>query len=116
MCYWPPDEEKTNATIFGSLKQALRQQNLILMGYFKPDEKHTSHMSFIKLLKCVEHYFLIQVLDVPTRNEALLDLLVANQENLLFNPSVSDSFDCSDHNIAEFGILLSTLKVSTNIF
>ncbi|GAB0209268.1 mitochondrial enolase superfamily member 1 [Grus japonensis] len=70
-------------------------------------------MSSIKFLECIEDCFLIQMLDVPTRNEALLDLLLTNQENLLCNISVSDSLGCSDHNIVEFGILLSTLKVST---
>ncbi|PKU45477.1 rna-directed dna polymerase from mobile element jockey-like [Limosa lapponica baueri] len=40
-----------------------------------------------------------------------LDLLLTNQENLLCNIWVSDSLG-SNHNIAEFGILLSTLKVS----
>ena len=53
------------------------------------------------------------MLDVPTRNEALLDLLLTNQENLLCNALLSDSLGCSDHNIVEFGILLSTLKGST---
>ena len=70
-------------------------------------------MSSNKFLECIEDCFLIQMLDVPIRNEALLDLLLTNQENLLCNISVSDSLGCSDHNIVEFGILLSTLKVST---
>ena len=72
-----------------------------------------AHISSIKFLECVEDCFLIQMLDVPTRNEALLDLLLTNQENLLCNISISDSLGCSDHNIVEFGILLSTLKAST---
>ena len=70
-------------------------------------------MSSIKFRECVEDCFLTQMLDVPTRNEALLDLLLTNQENLLCTILVSDSPGCSDHNIVEFGILLSTLKVST---
>ena len=53
------------------------------------------------------------MLDVPTRKEVLLDLLFTNQESLLCNISVSDSLGCSDHNIVEFGILLSVLKVSS---
>ncbi|GAB0178838.1 P protein [Grus japonensis] len=72
-----------------------------------------AHMSSIKFLECVEDCFLIQMLDVPTRNEALLDLLLTNQENLFCNISVGDSLGCSDHNTVEFGILLSALKVST---
>ncbi|GAB0183630.1 highly reducing polyketide synthase PKS6 [Grus japonensis] len=70
-------------------------------------------MSSIKFLECIEDCFLIQMLDVPTRNEALLDLLLRSQENLLCSISVSDSLGCSDHSSVEFGILLSTLKVST---
>ena len=53
------------------------------------------------------------MLDVPTRNEALLDLLFTNQEHLFCNISVSDSLGCSDDNIVEFRILLSMLKVSS---
>ena len=55
-----------------------------------------AHMSSIKFLECIEDCFLIQMLDVPTRNEALLDLLLTS---LLCNISVSDSLGYSDHNI-----------------
>jgi len=70
-----------------------------------------AHRSSVKFLECVEDYFLIQILDVPTRNEALLDLLLTNQENLFCRTLVSDNLGCND--IMEFEILLSTLKVST---
>jgi len=71
-----------------------------------------AHMSSIKFLYCAKDCFPIQMLDVPTRNEALLHLLLTNQENLLCNNSVSDSLGCGDDNTMEFGILLITLKVS----
>lgn len=35
--------------------------------------------------------------------EALLDLTLANQENLLCRISVGDSLGCSDHNIEDLG-------------
>jgi len=60
-------------------------------------------------------FFPMQILDVPTRNEALLDLLLANQESVLCNISLRDSLGCADYSIVEFGILLGTLKVSTKI-
>ena len=72
-----------------------------------------AHMSSIKFLVCVEDCFLIQMLGVPTRNKPLLDLLLTNQENLLCSISVSDNLGCSDCNMMESGILLSTLKLST---
>lgn len=49
-------------------------------------------------------------LDLQTRNEALLDLLLINQY-LLFDICVSDSFGCSDPNITELGISLNKLKI-----
>lgn len=51
------------------------------------------------------------MLDVQTRNEALLDLFLTNQEYLLFDTLVSDSFGYSDHNITELGIPLDKLKI-----
>ncbi|KAK4812899.1 hypothetical protein QYF61_027293 [Mycteria americana] len=120
ICYQPPNQDdKANEPIFGSLKQASGQQNLVLMGNFNyPDicwkNNTAAHMSPIKFLECIEDCFLIQMLDVPTRNEALLDLLLTNQENLFCNIAVSDSLGCSDHSIVEFGILLSTLKRSVS--
>jgi len=65
----------------------------------------------IRFLECVEHCFLIQMLDLPTRKEALLDLLLTNQQNLLCNISISGTLGFSDHNIVEFGILLNILKL-----
>jgi len=70
-------------------------------------------MSSIRFLGCVKDCFLVQMLDVPSRNEALLDLLLTNQENLICNILISDSLGCSDHNIVEVGILLNTLKINT---
>lgn len=71
-----------------------------------------AHTSSIKCLECIEHCFPRQMLDVPTRNEALLELLLTNQEKLLCNISVNGNRGCSDHNTVEFGILLSILKAS----
>lgn len=71
------------------------------------------HMTSIKFMQCVENCCLVQILDVPMRKEALLDLLLINQESLLCNISVTDSLDCSDHNIVESGTLLSMWRVST---
>ena len=119
VCYRPPNQnDKGNEAIFGSLKQASGQQNQVLMGDFNyPDicwkNDTAAHMSSIKFLECVEDCCLIQMLDVPTRSEALLDLLLTNQENLLCTISVSASPGCSDHSIVEFGNLLSTLQVRT---
>ena len=72
LCYQPPNQDdKANEEIFGSLKQALGQQNLVPTGDFNyPDicwkNSTAAHISSIKFLDCIEDCFLIQMLDVPT--------------------------------------------------
>lgn len=61
-----------------------------------------------------EDCFLLQVLDMPTRNSALLDLLLTNRKDILDNVTTNDSLSYSDR-IVEFKILLSTLKTSNRI-
>lgn len=69
-------------------------------------------MLSIKLLEYIEDCLLIQALDVPPSKEALLDLVLTHQGNVLCSISVSDSLGCRDDSIVEFGILLSPLRVS----
>lgn len=69
-------------------------------------------MSSIKFMERAEDCFPMQVLDVPTRNEALLDSLLRNKENLLCNIAVSGSLGCSNHRTVGFGVVLSTLSIS----
>lgn len=58
VCYGAPNQDdKANEAIFGSLKQALGQQNLVLMGDFNyPDMcwkiNTAAHVSSIKFLEC----------------------------------------------------------------
>ena len=67
----------------------------------------------ITFLECIEDCFLLQMLDMLTRNSALLDLLLTNQQDLLDNITTNGSFGYSDHNIVEFKILPSMLKASS---
>lgn len=66
------------------------------------------------LLMCVvEDCFFIQILHVPTRKEALMDLLLTNQENLLWDIPVTDNHCHSGNSIVDSGTLLSMWKVGT---
>lgn len=103
--------------MFGSLRWASGQWNLVLIGGFKyPDicwkNSTAARVLSIKLLEYIEDCLLIQALDVPPSKEALLDLVLTHQGNLLCSISVSDSLGCRGDNIVEFGILLSPLRVS----
>lgn len=112
ICHWPPNQDdRASEAIFGSLKQTSGQQNLVLMGEFNyPDicwKNHTAvDVPSVEFLECTGNCFLVQMLDVPTRSEALLK----NGQDLFCNSWISDSLGGSDHNIVVFGIWLSMLK------
>lgn len=113
---WPPNQDdRASEAIFGLLKQTSGQQNLNLMGEFNYVgicwKNHTAiNMSSIWFLEGIGSCFLIRMLGIPTRSEALLDLLLTNGQNLFCSISVSDSLGGGDHSVVVFGIWLSMLK------
>lgn len=66
----------------------------------------------IRFLECIEDCFLLQMLDMLTRNSTLLYLLLTNHKDLLDNITISGSLGYSDHNIVKFKVWLSILKTS----
>ena len=58
-----------------------------------------------RLLECIKDHFLSQVIDSPTRGDALLDLLVTNVSELNSESEIGGILDCSDHALMEFAIL-----------
>jgi len=68
----------------------------------------------IRFLECIEDCVLLQMLDMKTRNSALLDLELTNQE-LLNNIIANIILRYSNHNIVEFKMLLSTLETSSRL-
>ena len=47
----------------------------------------------------------VQVVDRPTRGEALLDLLLTNAEEIIKDVNVGGNLGCSDHALVELVIL-----------
>ena len=78
--YRPPDQGgETNEEFFVQLQEASCSQALILTGDFShPDICWKSNTANCKqarqLLECAEDNFLVQVMESPTKGEALLDL------------------------------------------
>ncbi|PKU41684.1 rna-directed dna polymerase from mobile element hypothetical protein [Limosa lapponica baueri] len=58
-----------------------------------------------RFLECVEDNFLTQLVNEPTRESALLDLLLVNREGLVGNVEVGGCLGQSDNEIIEFSIL-----------
>ena len=55
-------------------------------------------------MESIDDNFLVQVVDRPTRGEALLDLLLTNAEEIIKDANVGGSLGCSDHALVEFVI------------
>jgi len=58
-----------------------------------------------RFLDSIEDNFLVQVIDGPTRAEALLGLVLTNAEESIREVKIGGSLGCSDHALVEFVIL-----------
>lgn len=48
-------------------------------------------------LECIEENFLGQVIERPTREDAILDLMITSVSELLSDVKIGDSLGCNDH-------------------
>ena len=91
------------------LQEVLCSWAPVLMGDFNhPDVCWNSGMAggrqSRRFLESVEDNFLVQVIDGPTRGEALLDLVLTNAEESTREVKMGSSLCCSDHALVEFVI------------
>ena len=94
------------------LQEVLCSWAPVLMGDFNhPDVCWNSGMAggrqSRRFLESVDN-FLVQVIDGPTRGEALLDLVLTVrgvQEESIREVKIGGSLDCTDHGLVEFVIL-----------
>ena len=85
-------------------------QALVLMGDFsRPDICWDRAMpggrQSKRFLETVEDNFLVQVIDGPTQGEALLGLVLTNEEESIREVKIGGSLGCSDHALVEFVFL-----------
>ncbi|PKU45859.1 rna-directed dna polymerase from mobile element jockey-like [Limosa lapponica baueri] len=109
--YRPPNQDvEVDETFYQQLEQLLQSLALVLVGDFNfPDicwkyntaEREQSR----RFLECVEDNFLTQLVSEPTRESALLDLLLVNREGFVGDVKVQGRLGQSDHEIIEFSIL-----------
>ncbi|KAK4810519.1 LOW QUALITY PROTEIN: hypothetical protein QYF61_004482, partial [Mycteria americana] len=116
----PDQGEPVDEEFLLQLQEASRSQALILLGDFNhPDICWKSSTASCKqsrrLLECIEDNFLTQVIDSPTRGEALLDLLLTNTDELIIWVKIGGSQGCSDHALVEFTILRDMGQVKSKV-
>ena len=63
------------------------------------------------LLESFVDNFLVPVLDISTRREALLDLMLTSAEQIIKEVKIGSSLACSNHSMAEF-VILRNMDVS----
>lgn len=73
------------------------------------------HSLPIRFLQVTEDCFLLQMQDIPARNNTLLDLLFTNCDNLLDHIINIGSHGYTNHNMVEFKILQRTLEIRSRI-
>ncbi|PKU48494.1 rna-directed dna polymerase from mobile element jockey-like [Limosa lapponica baueri] len=68
-----------------------------------------------KFLECIDDNFLLQMVEEPMRNGAMLDLVLTNREGLVGNVKLKCSFGCRDHEMVEFKILRAARRVRSKL-
>ncbi|PKU41873.1 rna-directed dna polymerase from mobile element jockey-like [Limosa lapponica baueri] len=114
--YRPPDQDgEVDEAFYNQLQVAPQSQALVLVGDFNyPDicwKGYTvTNIQSKRFLQCIDDNFLTQLVEEPTRREALLDLVLTNKEGLVEDILVEGNLGCSDHGKIEFRIVGSTHK------
>jgi len=109
--YRLPDQgESIDEAFLLQLQEASHSQAFFLVGDFShPDvcwKRNTvSYEQSRRLLECIEDKFISQVMDSPTRQDAILDLLVTNASELIANVKIEGSLSYSDHALVDSEVL-----------
>lgn len=62
------------------------------------------HKQSRRILESIDVCFLTRILEDPTRNGVLFDLILMNWEGLFGDMKVGGNLGCSDHEIVKFNI------------
>jgi len=58
-----------------------------------------------RLLECIKDSFLNQIIDSPTTENVILDLMVTNTSELISDVKIGGSLGCSDYILVDFADL-----------
>ena len=108
VCYRPPNQdEETDELFYKQLAEAVQLPALVLMGDFNfPNICWKYNLAQKKqsrrFLEYMEDNFLMQLVRVPMRGAAPLDVLFTNREGLVGDVEVGGCLGQSDHDMIEF--------------
>jgi len=61
-----------------------------------------------RLQECIRDNFVSQVIDIPTREDAMLDLLLTNTSELIGDIRIGGCLGCSHHAVVESTVLMAS--------
>ncbi|PKU41434.1 adaptin ear-binding coat-associated protein 1 [Limosa lapponica baueri] len=114
--YRPPDQDgEVDEIFYNQLRVASQSQALVLVRDFNyPDicwKGYTArNIQSKRFFQCIDDNFLTQLVEEPTRREALMDVVLANKEGLVEDSKVEGNLGCSDRGKIEFRIVGSMHK------
>uniref|UniRef100_K7F1R0 Endonuclease/exonuclease/phosphatase domain-containing protein n=1 Tax=Pelodiscus sinensis TaxID=13735 RepID=K7F1R0_PELSI len=108
--YRPPDQDSdTDIEMLREIREATKIKNSIIMGDFNYPHIDWIHVTSgrepeIKFLNGLNDCFLEQLVQEPTRGEAILDLVLSGVQDHVQDITVTGPLGNSDHNIITFNI------------
>ena len=118
--YRPPKvtRQKSNL-IFNELRSAARHKNTLIMGDFNYRdidwETNTSSCTESEeFINAVNDGFLKQLVRQPTKDNNILDLILTNNDNLVYNLEIGGKLSNSDHNEIRFNITWDSISRNCN--
>ncbi|PKU42878.1 adaptin ear-binding coat-associated protein 1 [Limosa lapponica baueri] len=116
VCYRPPNQSsEVDEAFYKQLGEISQSFATVLVGDFNlPDICWEYNMAdreqSRRFLECVEDNFLMQLVSEPTRESALLGLILVNRKELVGEVKVGGHLGHSDHEMIEFSILGETRR------
>ena len=114
VCYRPPDantdkDKAHDNELFKIIQRTIGTRDLVLLGDFNYphinwDSLDSSDKMGADFIDEIQDRFLLQLVREPTRSEAILDLILTTDEDLVSNVRVGEHLGNSDHNIIRFDL------------
>jgi ribonucleases P/MRP protein subunit RPP40 len=119
ICYRPPNSLIENDMALYTLLHRVTENKAVIVGDFNFPELDWSRLETISddhaFVKCVNDNFLIQLVDNPTRENNILDLVLTSDSSIISNVTVGEPFESSDHQIIRWQLIGITNMIKNNV-
>ena len=119
--YRPPsNSQDVGQKINQEIEKAYKKGNItIIMGDFNMqvdwENQVGSGSQEKEFMECLRDVFFEQLVSEPTREQAILDLVMCNEADLIRELKVKEPLGSSDHNIIEFSLQFEREKLESDV-